>query len=124
MATTSELEELSGYIRQTLPDQKAILRLQKNEQAGIVEFTWHARQFVVRPNLEVFELKGKNLLITGASMLMQAALKTKEKNKKVIEAVVDTLHAAEENMRGNTSKGLALLTEVKKILARLAGKQA
>ena len=96
--------------------------LRTNAQAGVVEFTWHARHFVVKPTLDVFELKGQTLLITGASMLISAALRTKDKNTKIVEAVIETLHAAEENMRASPDRGLSLLTEVKKILGKLAGK--
>lgn len=123
MATSAqELDELAQYIGKTLPDQKAMANLRTNAQAGVAEFTWHARHFVVKPTLEVFELKGQTLLITGASMLIQAALRTKDKNAKVVEAVIETLHAAEENMRGSQDRGLALLVEVKKTLMKLAGK--
>ncbi|MBI2947239.1 MAG: hypothetical protein HYY23_06305 [Verrucomicrobia bacterium] len=122
MATAQELDELTQHIRKILPDQKAMSNLRTNPQANVVEFTWHARHFVVRPTLDVFELKGQTLLITGASMLIQAALRTKDKNTKVIEAVIETLHAAEDNMRGNPDRGLALLSEIKKTLSKLAGK--
>lgn len=122
MATAQELDDLTQYIRKTLPDQKALANLRANPQAGVVEFTWHARHFVVKMSLEVFELKGQTLLITGASMLISAALRTKDKNTKVVEAVIETLHAAEDNMRGSADRGLALLTEVKRTLSRLAGK--
>jgi hypothetical protein len=121
MPTNQELEDLTQYIRKILPDQKALSHLKINPQAGVAEFTWHARHFVVRPTLDVFEVKGQTLLITGASMLIQAALRTKDRNAKIIEAVIETLHAAEDNMRGSPDKGLALLVEVKKALAKLAG---
>jgi hypothetical protein len=72
--------------------------------------------------MEVYELKGKTLLITGILMLIQAALQTKDRHTKIIEVVVETLQAAEENMRTNRDRGYSLLSEVKKTLSRLAGK--
>ena len=122
MATPQELEDLTQYIRKILPDQKAMSNLRTNPAASVVEFTWHARHFVVKPTLDVFELKGQTLLITGASMLISAALRTKDKNTKIVEAVIESLRAAEENMRSNPDRGLSLLTEVKKILGKLSGK--
>ena len=123
MATTQELAELEQYIRRVLPDQKFLTGMKPNEAAGIMEFTWHARHFAVTLTLDVFELKGQSLLLTGASMLMQAALRTKERNNKVLGTVVETMRTAEENMRGvNLERGLALLGDAKKTLLRLAGK--
>lgn len=122
MATPQELDELTQYIKKILPDQKALSNLRPNPAANVVEFTWHARHFVVRTSLDVFELKGQTLLITGASMLISAALRTKDKNTKIVEAVIESLRAAEENMRSHQERGLSLLTEVKKTLGKLSGK--
>lgn len=122
MATTQELQELAQYVRFTVPDSKTISGLRANEQAGMVQFTWRTQHYAVKPSLEVFELKGSNVLITGASMLMQAALRTKQKNSHVIEAVVETLRTAEHTLTDNQKQGLALLSEVKKTLSRLAGR--
>ena len=125
MPTAQDLEDLTRHIRKILPDPKALTHLKTNAEASLVEFGWHSRHFVVTTGLGVFELKdGRNLLITGASMLIQAALQTKDRNMKIVEAVVETLQAAEENMRTHRERGFALLTEVKKTLSRLAGKRA
>lgn len=124
MAATPTLDDLTIHIRKVLPDSKALAHLQTNAQAGVVEFNWHSRHFVVKPTLEVFELKGRTLLITGISMLIQAALQTKDRHTKIIEAVVESLKAAEENLRANRDRGFSLLTDVKKTLSRLAGKHA
>jgi hypothetical protein len=122
MATAQELDQLTLHIRKVLPDQKAMSNLRPNPQGNVVEFTWHARHFVVRPTLDVFELKGQTLLVTGASMLIQAALRTRDKNTKSVEVVIETLRVAEENMRGSRDRGLALLSEIKKTLSKLTGK--
>ena len=125
MPATEELDKLTLHIRKALPDPKAVTHLQTNPQAGLVEFSWHSRHYVVTPALVVFELKdGKNLLVTGYSMLIQAALQTRDRNSKIIEEVVKKLGSADENMRTHQERGLALLGEVKKTLLRLAGKRA
>ncbi|MBI2949184.1 MAG: hypothetical protein HYY23_16205 [Verrucomicrobia bacterium] len=122
MATTQELEDLTRYIRQMLPDLKQLSNLRNNEGAGVVEFDWHARHFVVTPVLKVFELKGQTLTLTCCSILMQAALHTKDRNGKVVRQIVETLRTAEENMRSNPKEGLALLEAVKRSLTKLIGR--
>ena len=120
MPTAQELEQLADHIRATIPDRKHMSQLKVRPDAGIAEFMWHARHFVAKTTLEVFEVKGPTVLITGASMLMQAALRTKERNTKVIEAVIESIKTAEEQMRASADKGLALLQQVKGTLKRLS----
>lgn len=72
MATTQELDDLAQHVRRMLPDLKQLSNLRHNADAGVVEFDWHARHFVVMPTLKVFELKGQSLMLTCSSMLMQA----------------------------------------------------
>jgi len=116
-----KLEELSQYIRQTIPQSKSITHLHVNENAGAVTFTWHARQFIVKPSLEVLEMKGQNLYVTGASMLMQAWFMKKDKNEKVLGVVQETLQQVEELLsKQETEKALKLLDSVKQTLQRLA----
>ncbi len=123
MATTQELDDLTRHVRLMLPDLKQLSHMRHNEQAGVIEFDWHARHFVVTPTLNVFELKGQSLILTCSSILMQAALRTKDRNGKIVGEIVETLRAAEETMRGNQKEGLALVVAVKKTLLRLVGKQ-
>ena len=117
-----DLSELVQHIRRILPDHRHLTRMHENKEADIVEFTWHSRHFLVRPTLDAFELKGKTIMVTGASQLMQAALRTKDRNTKIVGAVLETIHAAEENMRVHPDKAFALLKKVKTTLLRLAGK--
>lgn len=116
------LQELAEYIRKTLPQSSSIANLSTNEQAGVVEFSWQSRNFVVRPSLEVMEMKSKNLYITGASMLMQAAFMTRNANQKVIEGIVNTLQQVEDTVKRDRERGLSLLQSAKQTVARLAGK--
>ena len=116
------LQELAEYIRKTLPQASTIANLSANEQAGVVEFAWQSRHFVVRTSLEVMEKKDKNLYITGASMLMQAAFMTRNANQKVIEGIVNTLQQVEDTVKRDQPRGLSLLQAAKQSVARLAGK--
>jgi hypothetical protein len=122
MATIQELEDLTKYIRKILPDLKQLTNMRHNESAGAVEFDWHARHYLVTSALNVFELKGQSLILTSSSILMQAALRTKDRNSKIVGAIVETLRAAEETMRSKPKDGLALLESVKKTLGKLIGK--
>jgi hypothetical protein len=122
MATAEEMKQVLDHIRQTVPQPKAMTHVKPSEEQGIVEFTWHARHFVVRTNLQVFEVKGSTLLITGASMLMQATLMTRDRHGKVLEAVIELIKAAEDNMLTNQAKSFPLLSQVKSTLTRMIGK--
>jgi hypothetical protein len=116
-----KLEELAQYIRQTLPQSKSIAHLHIDEKIGAVRFSWHAREFIVKPSLEVLELKGQHLYVTGASMLMQAAFLKKDKNEKVLGVVEETLQQVEDLLlKRETDKGLKLLGSVKSTLQKLA----
>lgn len=117
------LDELTQYLRQTLPQANAMQNLQLRADVGAVTFRWNSRDFLVRPSLEVLELKGSNVVITGASMLMQAALLTKKRNDKLVGGMVETLRQAEDLIKANQKQnGVSLLDTVKKTLATLAGK--
>lgn len=118
-----KLEELARFIRETLPQPKAILNLQLKDPPGVVTFRWHQREFLVKPSLEVFEIKGKNIFITGASMLIQTAFLKKKKLETVIGAATETLHQVEEFFKGSQfEKGATLLVSVKKALVGLGGR--
>lgn len=88
----------------------------------MVEFTWSTREFVVRRNLATFEVRGRTLIITGASTLMQATLRTKDRHARIVGAVIEAIRAAEDNLRANPEKSFALLEEVKNTLLKLARK--
>ena len=82
------LEELALYIRQTLPQPRAIQRLEMMHQLEAVRFHWQGREFLVRKNMDVLELKGgDNLYVTGTSILIQNVLTKKSKNEKVLNAI-------------------------------------
>ncbi len=117
----ANLDELVQYIRETLPQPKQIVHLRTNDQAGVVSFGWNGRDFVVKPTMEVYELKNEHVFITGSSMLMQLALLLRNKNEKTLAAVVGTLQQAEDMISNpmNRKKGLSLLQAVKATLKRL-----
>jgi hypothetical protein len=117
-----KLEELVQYLYQTLPQAKTITQLQKDGKAGIVIFSWNSHRFIVKPSLEVLELKATNLFITGASMLMQAALTKRDKDNKVLAAVDETLRQSEDFLvHHQTQKGLELLMAVKRTVEKIIG---
>jgi hypothetical protein len=117
-----KLEELAQYITRTLPQSKAINHLQKDVKAGVVKFDWNSQKFMVKPSLEVLELRGANLYITAASMLMQAALMTYDKNSKVLTVLDATIGQAEEFfVNHQTEKAFEVLKTVKQTMGRIIG---
>lgn len=117
------LQDLEEYLRKTLPDAKSIQKLRRNDDAKFVDFHWHQRHFAVQSTLAVFEIKeGRHLFVTGASRLVQASLQIKDRNLKVIGAVVETLEQAEDVVRKNRDQGLALVASCKATLGRLLAK--
>ena len=115
------LEELTQYIRETIPQPKSILHLRHMTEADAVSFAWNGREFVVKNSLQALEIKNDKLFITGASMLMQLALMKRNKNEKVLGAVVENLRHAEEYINNplRREQGLTLLGTVKASLKRL-----
>jgi hypothetical protein len=118
------LDELAQYIRQAVPDPKAILNLQIKEKTGAVLFIWHGVEFLVKPSLHVFEVRGYNLYITGISTLLQVVLMRRSQNEKVLESALDTIMEAEELIRSKnqTQGGVKLLGTVRDILRKMTGK--
>jgi hypothetical protein len=118
------LDELAQYIRQNLPQPKSITNLQLKENAGMVTFHWQVREFVVKRSLEVLEIKGQNIFITGASMLMQSALMKADKNEKIIDSLVDALRQAEDLLTDQRERdsGLKLIGTVISTLKKLIGR--
>jgi hypothetical protein len=119
-----KLDELALYLREAIPQPKMIAHLKNNEQAGVVTFSWNGREFVVKPSLEVLELKNGRVFVTGCSMLMQLTLCTRTRHEKVLAPIVEMLQQTEEliNNPMNRDKGLNLIGTVKTTLKRLVGK--
>lgn len=118
------LDELAQYVRQAVPDPRAILNLQVKEKTGAVVFIWHGVEFLVKPSLHVFEVRGYNLYITGISTLLQVVLMRRSQNEKVLESALDTIMEAEEltRARNQAQGGVKLLGTVREILRKLTGK--
>ena len=77
------LEELPAYISTTIPKPRSITKMEVKSECSAVTFHWQGRTFLVRTSLQVFELKGKSLFVTGASTLAQAVLMRKTSQEKV-----------------------------------------
>lgn len=118
------LDELAQYIRQTVPDPKSILNLQIKEKTGAVVFIWHGVEFLVKPSMHVFEVRGYNLYITGISTLLQVVLMRRNQNEKVLENALETIEQAEELIRGKnqTQAGVKMLGTVRETLGKMVGR--
>lgn len=118
------LDQLAQYIRQTIPDPKAILNLQIKEKTGAVLFIWHGVEFLVKPSMHVFEVRGYNLYITGISTLLQVVLMRRNQNEKVLEAALESINEAEDLIRvkNQAPAGIKLLGSVRETLSRMVGK--
>lgn len=113
------LEELAHYIRRTLPQSNNNMSLELNAAAGAIQCRWHTREFIVKPSLEVFELRGLSLFVTGASILLQSVLAKQRKNARVFDEVVLSILKAEELLqRSRTETALALLKLVKRTMRK------
>ena len=119
------LVELTQYVRETVPQSKTISHLRSMADADLVAFHWQGRDFAVKKSLEVLEMKGTTLYITGASMLMQLVLTNQNRNEKVLENIVSILAESEEAIgtKHQTDTGLKLIEIAKGSLATLAGKR-
>lgn len=113
------LDELVQYVHRVMPQAKAIEHLQRNGQASFIDFKWNGHHFAVRLNLEAFELKDTRLFITGASMLVQAALARRSSNEQTIGALVQTLEQAEDIMKTRPQEGLSMVGSVKGTIRKL-----
>jgi len=81
-------------------------------------------EFLVKPSLHVFEVRGYNLYITGISTLLQVILMRRSQNEKVLENALDTIMKAQELIRSKkeTQSGVKLVETVRDILRKLTGK--
>lgn len=118
------LPDLVKFVRETIPDPRAILNLQMKEKIGAVVFIWHGVEFLVKPSLHVFEVRGYQLYITGISTLLQVVFMRRTKNEKMFEEAVETINQAEDLFRVQNKyrEGMHLLGTVRESLGRLVGK--
>ena len=118
------LEELAQYVQQAVPQPRALTELRANEKNSYVSFQWHSTQFVIKKSLEVFELKGQSLFVSGASILMQAAFMKREHNARVITALLDSMRQIQTLVANgeDVALGLKLLAGVKQSIQKLVGK--
>ena len=108
-------------IRRILPARPPISSLEVKEDLGHVSFHWQAKDFAVDRHLHVFELKGKRLFVTASSILLQSVLQKKDKNRRVIEAVIEVLvevqHLIDTKQRADS--GVKLLRTAQSTLQKL-----
>ena len=116
----ANLDELAQYIRENIPQNKAISNLEVQAPLDAVTFKWNSMEFLVRKSLDVFQVKEKKIYITAASMLMQLALLNASRIDRVVGATVESLDQVQEMLkRSDTAKAFSLLTSVRAALIKL-----
>lgn len=117
------LEQLAQYVQKSIPEPRALTGLRTQEQNGYISFQWHTTQFVVKKTLQVFELRGQSLLVTGSSILMQAAFTASQRQERILSAIVDAMRQAQTLVENgeDIAMGLKLLEGVKQSLRKLKG---
>ncbi len=118
------LNELADYIRASVPNPQAILQLRVNEKVGGVTFIWHGVDFFVKPTLNVLEVRGHTLYITGLSTLLQMVLMRRSASEKKLQTLVDSITQAEDliSVKNQTQAGIQLLQNVRESIERMVGK--
>jgi hypothetical protein len=123
------IEELLKHVKRWTPQPKALIELKGHEKGNYVSFRWNSKEFIVKTNLEVMEMKNKTkLFITASSQLMQAALLSgnKSPNEKKLEMVIASIEEIEGMLRdvSKHAKGIKQLQSVKKTMANMIPKAA
>ena len=118
------LDELAQYVRLTVPDSRSILHLKVNPKMGAVSFIWHGLEFIVKPTMQAFEVRGYSLYITGVSTLLQVVLTRQNVNVKVFEAALKSIEEAQEMIQVQNlhQPGMRLMASVRDTLAKMIGK--
>ena len=115
----TDVERLAESVRAALPRSKALTRLEPVPASGYVLLTWSEQNFAVKLSGEAFELKGKELFVTGASRLISSSIMLKQRTDSVLAAVIDTLAKAESLVASDQKDALELLDSVKNPIRRL-----
>lgn len=119
MPAIQSLDELEQYLRVVMPQAKSIQNLQKNMQAGFLDFRWNGHHFAVKPNLEAYEVKDNRLFITAGSLLLQSALVKRTSNEQTVSSIAETLEKAEDMMRARPDEAMALVGSVKRTIEKM-----
>lgn len=117
--SSADVERLAESVRAALPKSNSLTRLEPVPASGYVLLTWSELNFAVKLSGEAFELKGKELHITGASRLLTSTVTLRRRTDAVLSAVVDTLERAQSLVSSDTKDALALLDSVKNPIRRL-----
>jgi hypothetical protein len=119
--TENQLNDLTAHIKLALPDPKAILNLKILDSLGVVTFYWHGVEFLVKPSMQVLELRGNNVYITGLSTLIQLVLARRSQNAKIVESVLTRINEVEEIIQSKerTESAVRVLGSVKEALTRM-----
>ncbi len=115
-------ETLAAHVRDSLIPSSGITGLKAHESHGFVSFRWYDRDFVVKKSMEVFEVKGQNLFVTGGSILLQAVLAKADNDTKIVETIVSSIRQVEDLIADDDQRdsGFKLLGTVRDTLKRLS----
>ena len=115
------VENLGSFLRQAVPQPKAIHKLRVNHDFGYVTFAWYGREFLVNRLKQVFELRGQKLFVTALSMLMQKVVHGASTNQDRVSQIIHELTHAEELIvtKHRVHSGLQEIDEAKRRLREL-----
>lgn len=117
----NDLTTLANHIREALPDSKSIVNLKVQSQLGVVTFYWHGVEFLVKPNLQVLELRGNNVYITGLSTLLQLILARRTQHERIVESVLARINQVEDMIQSKeqAASAVRVLGSVKDTLLKM-----
>ena len=115
-------ETLAAHVRESLTPSSGLTGLKAHETHGFVSFRWYDRDFVVKKSMEVFEVKGQNLFVTGGSILLQAVLAKADYDPKIVETLVSSIRQVEDLIADDDQRdsGFKLLSTVRDTLKKLS----
>jgi hypothetical protein len=118
------LQQVADYVRSTIPMPGAIMQMRASESAGGVTFFWQGIEFFVRESLQVFELRGNTLFITGLSSLLQTVLSRRKLDDHKFNGFVSQLSEAEALARDprSTIRAVEILQSIRKSAEQMVGR--
>ena len=117
------LEQLAQYVQRSVPEPRSLRALQAQENSNYVSFEWNATRFVIKKSLQVFEIRGQSLQVTGSSILMQETFVRSERLERILSVLIDSMHQAQTLVANeeDVTMGLELLAGAKESLRKLIG---
>lgn len=122
----NSLDRLILQIRSTIPHPEAIHDVSFQPALDGLTFIWFGNTFFAKPTLEVFEIRGRTLYVTGNSLLLQSLISFESEQVKVLEEVSSFLNRAEDILgrRYRHEDGVTVLKQAHASLRRATLKTA